>query len=526
MPTFNEARVRPLNAHRPDADGDCVLYWMQAYRRLSHNHSLDCAIHWSNRLQKPLVVYEGLGMKYAWASARTHTFVLEGMRDNAATAAKLGINYWNFVETPDRPAKGLLQKLSKNACVVITDDYPAFIVPMQSAGLAKSIDCLMLAVDGNGIVPLALLGEAVSAAAHLRPRLHRSFPEAWGHRAAAKPEFDAVARKKVVCPFDCWDARSDIPTFVATLPIDRTVPALTEEVGGTGAGRDMLDTFIRTKLKNYGEGRNKPDDPDRCPQSRLSAYLRHGHLSVQEVVEAALTSLGEWTVQSIDPKLKNKRDGYYHPDSSISSFLDEAITWRDVGYHWWYRRNLAGTTFTPAENWPHPQFCDLASSIPAWAKASLSKHATDPRVYNYTLEQLEAGLTHDEVWNSAMRQLVATGRIHNYLRMLWGKKVLEWTPDPDTAYRFLEHLNNKYMIDGRDPNSYTGILWCFGLFDRPWPPERKIFGSIRYMSSDNTAKKYKLEDYYEYVRSLPPIDRVRKGETERRSSGSLFRKPK
>lgn len=525
MPTFNDARVRPLNAHKPDLGGDYVLYWMQAYRRLSHNHSLDHAIHWSNQLQKPLVVYEGLGMKYAWASVRTHTFMLEGMRDTAAAAKKLGINYWNFVETPDKPARGLLKKLAKKACVVVTDDYPAFVVPMQSAGLAGSIDRLMLTVDGNSVVPLKLLGAAVSAAAHLRPRLHKLFPEAWPHQAGEKPEFDAVAKTAVVCPFDCWDTKADIPAFVATLPIDQTVPAAVE-TGGTVAGRDMLATFIQTKLKNYGEGRNQPDDPDRCPQSRLSAYLRHGHLSIQEVVAAALTSLGTWTLQSINPKLKNKRDGYYHPDGNISSFLDEAITWRDVGYHWWYQRNLAGTAFTPVADWPHPQFCDLASSIPAWAMASLTKHATDPRPIQYTLEQLEAGQTHDAVWNASMRQMVATGRMHNYLRMLWGKKVLEWTPDPETAYRFLEHLNNKYFTDGRDPNSYTGILWCFGLFDRPWPPERKIFGSIRYMSSDNTAKKYKLKDYYEYVRSLPPIEKARKGETSRRSSGSLFHKSK
>jgi deoxyribodipyrimidine photo-lyase len=142
--------------------------------------------------------------------------------------------------------------------------------------------------------------------------------------------------------------------------------------------------------------------------------------------------------------------------------------------------------------------------LPEWARETLRTHANDKREFLYSLEEFEAAATHDELWNAAQTELVATGRMHNYLRMLWAKKVLEWTATPAEAYRVLEHLNNKYAIDGRDPNSYTGILWCFGLFDRPWPPERRVFGTIRYMSSENTARKFKLNGYYEYVRRLRP----------------------
>ena len=144
---------------------------------------------------------------------------------------------------------------------------------------------------------------------------------------------------------------------------------------------------------------------------------------------------------------------------------------------------------------------------------TLGAHAADPRPRLYAAEELENASTHDPLWNAAQRELVATGTIHNYLRMLWGKKVLEWSVSPAEAYRTLEHLNNKYALDGRDPNSYTGILWCFGLFDRPWPPERKIFGSIRYMSSDNTARKFDLAPYYAYVERLPTIAQARSGRT-------------
>jgi deoxyribodipyrimidine photo-lyase len=140
--------------------------------------------------------------------------------------------------------------------------------------------------------------------------------------------------------------------------------------------------------------------------------------------------------------------------------------------------------------------------LPAWARETLHKHAGDRREYLYTPEQFEAADTHDPLWNAAQTELMRTGRMHNYLRMLWGKKVLEWSETPAEAYRVLEHLNNKYAIDGRDPNSYTGILWCFGLFDRPWPPERPVFGTVRYMSSENTARKFKLAGYHDYVRSL------------------------
>ena len=151
----------------------------------------------------------------------------------------------------------------------------------------------------------------------------------------------------------------------------------------------------------------------------------------------------------------------------------------------------------------------MSAALPSWALNSLSKHAADKRAFLYAPEQFEAGQTHDPLWNAAQRELVATGTIQNYLRMLWGKKVLEWSETPEIAYQTLVHLNNKYALDGRDPNSYTGILWCFGLFDRPWAPERDVYGVIRYMSSDNTAKKFKLAGYYEYVNGLPTIAAVR-----------------
>jgi deoxyribodipyrimidine photo-lyase len=226
--------------------------------------------------------------------------------------------------------------------------------------------------------------------------------------------------------------------------------------------------------------------------------LHFGHISIEEVVEKALATTGDWTPAPLCAGARGKREGFYCDDDDVNAFLDEAITWRDVGFQWHWGRSR--------------DTASLETALPAWALATLRKHAADRREHVYTPEEWEAGATHDPLWNTAQRELVSTGTIHNYLRMLWGKKVLEWSPSPEEAYRTLVHLNNKYALDGRDPNSYTNILWCFGLFDRPWPPERPVFGTVRYISSENTARKFPLAAYLEYAHSLPSIESVRRGE--------------
>ncbi len=494
--SYREARLRRLNGAGTNSRGEYVLYWMQAYRRLARNHALDYSLRCAKELGKPLVIYEGLRLDYPWASRRLHRFVLEGMRDNALAAARLGLNYWPFVETPDRRAGHLVHDLAKRAALVVTDDFPCFIVPGQTAALAKRADVPVFAVDGNGIVPLALLGPAVSAAAHLRPRLHKAFAEAWENRAEAKPAFGGALTKKVPPPFEPW-AATDVAAFVDVLPLDSSVPPVPGMPGGSTAARARLGAFLKRRLRGYSEERSEPRAPANGHASGLSPYLHFGHVSVEEIVEAVLATTGQWAPDELRVQNRGKREGYFGEDPDVNAFLDETLTWRDVGFHWhWTRR--ADTA-------------SLETALPAWALATLGAHAGDPRAYVYSPEDWEAGATHDPLWNAAQRELVATGTIHNYLRMLWGKKVLEWSRTPAEAYATLVHLNNKYALDGRDPNSYSGILWCFGLFDRPWAPERPVFGLLRYMSSQNTARKFKLGPYYDYVGSLPTIDAVRRG---------------
>lgn len=484
---FNDARIRHANQAALAPEREYILYWMQLYRRLDHNHALDHALRLSIEMKKPLVIYEGLKLGYPWASLRLHRFILEGMRANAAAAAKLGVNYWPFVETPEDAGRGLLRTLASRACAVVTDDFPCFIIPGQIAALAAKTDTAILAVDGNSIVPLAQLGSPVFAAAHLRPRIHRAFAGAWPHRSAARPRWPDVVKQRIEPPFTLWQT-DDLDAFLTRLPLDRTVPPVPRMPGGTPAARARLRKFIKHRLRGYGEDRSTPAAPEDGHASGLSPYLHFGHISIEEVVQAVLNTTGDWSLARLNLASQGKRDGFYCDDHDVNSFLDEAITWRDVGMSWhWTRRE---------------DTVSLDRALPDWAKATLRKHAGDRRSHLYTQEEWEAGGTHDPLWNAAQRELVATGTIHNYLRMLWGKKVLEWSATPEEAYQTLVHLNNKYALDGRNPNSYTGILWCFGLFDRPWAPERPVYGTIRYMSSENTARKFKLGPYLDYVSRL------------------------
>ncbi|MDX1640941.1 MAG: hypothetical protein R3220_04560, partial [Balneolaceae bacterium] len=222
----------------------------------------------------------------------------------------------------------------------------------------------------------------------------------------------------------------------------------------------------------------KRNDPDERKTSQLSPWLHFGKISSFEVVQAVFNHQPEdWSMDNITYN-DGSTGGFFNGDSNISKFLDELITWREVGFHFAHHRS------------DYDQF----ESLPDWALDTLNKHRDDPREWIYSYEDLAEAKTHDDIWNAAQTQLRKEGIIHNYLRMLWGKKVMEWTPDPETALEYLIDLNNTFAIDGRDPNSYSGIFWCFGRFDRAWQ-ERPIFGKIRYMTSDSTRKKVKIKQY-------------------------------
>jgi len=486
--TVNQARVVRLNDRPTAATGEFVLYWMQMQRRFSSNHSLDYALKCANEIGRPLVVYEGLRREYPWASERLHRFILEGMKDNAVTARKRGFTYWPFVETEEQPGRGLLARLAARAALVITDEFPCFIPPRQSAALASRAACAVIAVDANGVVPLRLLGAAPYAAAHLRPRIHKAFAEAYDHRSTDKPRPPRLDGAGVDPGFALADLE-DLDALIRRASVDSSVAPVADRPGGASAGRARLKSFLKKGLPVYADHRSEPMPPSALHGSGLSPYLHFGHVGIDEVLAGVFEATGGYAPSRLQLENKGKREGFFGTDANANAFLDEALTWRDAGYLWHLHRR--------------EDTASLGAALPPWALATLNLHAGDPREYLYDLAEWEAASTHDPLWNAAQRELVATGSIHNYLRMLWGKKVIEWSRTPEDAYRTLVHLNNKYALDGRNPNSYTGILWCFGLFDRPWAPERKVFGQIRYMSSANTAKKFKLGPYLDWVAKLP-----------------------
>ncbi len=477
-------RVRVVVDRPARPAGDFVLYWMIAQRRLGWNFALDRAIAWAEELGKPLVVLEALRCDYRWASDRIHLFVLEGMAENARRAAGKRLLYVPYVEPEVGAGKGLLRALSQRACAIVTDDFPCFFLPRMVEAASRQVECRLEAVDGNGLFPLSATDAASPTAYAFRRILQKRLPDHLSRVPAAAPlETLAlpVLEKLLVKEGACWpgaraadELLDESPGALAALPVDHSVPAGALR-GGSAAAEAHLATFLYQKLLLYAENRNQPDEDG---ASGLSPYLHFGHLSVHQILHD-LAQVERWSPEDAATSTSGSRAGWWRMSPSAEGFLDQVVTWREVGYHFCHHRP------------DYEQF----SSLPPWALATLAKHASDLRSPRYELEDLAAARTYDPLWNAAQRQLAAEGRMHNYLRMLWGKKVLEWSATPQEAIGSLIELNNRFALDGRNPNSYSGIFWCFGRFDRPWGPERPIFGTVRYMSSTNTARKLHLKGY-------------------------------
>jgi deoxyribodipyrimidine photo-lyase len=479
-------RVRALDDRPIDASGAYVLYWMVAQRRTRHNFALERALGHARRLAKPLLVLEALRVDYPHASDRLHLFVLDGMADNAARFAAAKVRYFPYVERAPGAGRGLLGALAERACVVVSDDYPWFFIPRMQAAAAEQISARLELVDTNGIIPLRATDSAFATAHAFRRFIQRE-----GHpHLLVRPLADPLAQlelpSKLRLPAGVakrWPEASEAElrggrAFVARLPIDHQV-ARAPLRGGAEAAAARLRDFLDADLDRYAEARNHPDED---ATSGLSPYLHFGHIGAHEVVAAVLEREG-WDPARLGDyaQTKGSRQGWWGVSESAEAFLDQLVTWRELGQQFC---------------WHTPNFRDYAS-LPEWARVTLDEHRADPRPELYALPELEAAQTDDELWNAAQRQLVGEGRIHNYLRMLWGKKLLEWSPSPEQALERMILLNDKYALDGRDANSYSGIFWVLGRFDRAWGPERPVFGKVRYMSSASTRRKLKLSKYLE-----------------------------
>ena len=475
-----DERVASANAQPLRPAGDYVLYWMIGNRRPYWNQALEHAVAHASRMAKPLLIIETVRIGYQWASQRMHAFMLAGMADNAAAFAPTAATYVPWIE--ERPETGiaLLVRLAARACVVVTDEFPCFILPLMVVELAAKVEVRVEAVDANGILPLRATDKAYDRAYDFRRMLQKTLRPHLGRFPVEDPLRGVTLPRLKTLPtgLQAVDPGRDLSGLPFGSPL-----APGRQRGGWKAAQATLDAFLTERLDRYAEDRS---DFEFEAASGLSPYLHFGHLSVHQVL-ATLWSREEWSPQKLGLSTAGSKEDWWGMSVNAESFIDELITWRELGYHFCFHR-------------PHDY--DRYESLPAWAQKTLDEHAGDPRPHLYSAAQLEQAATHDPLWNAAQRQLVTEGRMHNYLRMLWGKKVLEWSAHPREALDTLIELNNRYALDGCNPNSYSGIFWCLGRFDRPWAPQRPIFGCIRYMSSDNTARKFRVKGYLaRYARS-------------------------
>jgi deoxyribodipyrimidine photo-lyase len=477
-----ELRIRPGNAANVRTDGKFVVYWMIANRRSSWNFSLQRAIDWSLALKKPLVVFEALRCGYQWASDRLHQFVIQGMADNAQALGATAATYYPYLELRPGDGSGLLAALSVRACVVVTDDYPCFFLPRMTAAAAKCIPVRFEVVDSNGLLPMRAAHKNFVRAFDFRCFLQRNLSE---HLLAAPSEdpFCGVSLptlnelpQEILSRWPRFDTAnlSQLPALLSTLPLDHCV-AVVDEIGGQRAARQQLNAFLDHRLGQYDNSRNHPDQE---ATSGLSPYLHFGHLSAHEVF-FSIANRENWSPNNLATKATGKRAGWWGLSAAAEAFLDQLSTWRELGFNMCSQRDDY----------------NRYTSLPEWSQKTLAKHSADQREAVYTLAEFESAATHDPLWNAAQRQLVREGQIHNYLRMLWGKKILQWSPSPQEALATMIELNNKYALDGRDPNSYSGIFWILGRYDRAWGPERPVFGTVRYMTSESAMRKLHLKEY-------------------------------
>jgi len=453
-----DARVTARRGEAPDADGKCVVYWMQRAQRGIDNHAVDVAVKVANALGLPLVVYFAGIANFPNANLRHYCFLNQGLPDIEADLAARNISFV-LRNAPNESHERLLADV--RAAMVIGDENPMREPERWRREFAAKIRIPFWTVDADVVVPSKLIDKAQYGAHTIRPRLYRLLPESLV--AYENPKADhAWHRPK---GFVADSLHEDMTRGWKEL--DRSVRPVTAWTGGTNAGMKRLKVFTSRMLKDYETRRNRPEGDG---TSAMSPYLHFGHvgpLTIALAVEAAVKK---------DPGLKAARDAYFN----------ELIVWRELAV------NFVRYTAT----------YDSAECAEDWAKRTIADHARDERERLYSLAELEGAETHDELWNAAQLQMVHHGWMHNYMRMYWAKKILEWTPDVATAVKWAIYLNDKYELDGRDPNGYAGIAWSMlGKFDRAWG-ERAVFGKIRYMSGASTGRKFDSKRYIEQMRSM------------------------
>jgi len=452
--TIQKSRIQILNdAHA--VKGKYVLYWMQQSQRADYNHALEYAIQQANRLGQGIIVAFGLMDDYPEANLRHYTFMLEGLKETQDTLARRGIK---MVIQRGAPAE-VASKLGCNASVIVCDCGYLRHQKAWREQVARQAACRVVQVESDVILPVRVVSnKAEYAARTIRPKIHK-------HLANYLIDFRSTAVKKSSLNLNIKSIDvKNVNSVLQKMTIDRSVPPVTNFFqGGSSRARQIFKHFLHRRLAHYVDNRNQPQTDD---ISHMSPYLHFGQVSP---LYLALQ------INLVGSRLQAAKE----------SFLEELIVRRELAMNF---ANYA----------PH---YDSYKCLPNWARETLADHQKDAREYVYTRRQLENAETHDDYWNAAMREMKITGFMHNYMRMYWGKKILERSKTPEHAFRTTLAINNKYFIDGRDPNSYTGVAWVFGVHDRAWF-ERPIFGKIRYMAASGLERKCDIQGYVKKVDSL------------------------
>ena len=439
-PRIARLNDRPITGKRPDGGApEYVLCWVQQALRAHDNPAIDAAVELANGLGLPVVVYHGLRMDYPYASDRLHRFILGASRDLQRLCEARGLRCITYLETTDVREKGLVYRLASRAAAVVTDDQFVFVARWQADAFARGHEGPVIAVDAARLVPTRMLPTGLAATRDFRRASGEHRDTFLAHATDYEPEVERFDGG-----FDFEDARNgdasdaDLDARVAACAIDHSLPVAAIDPS-RDAATDGLATFVADELPGYADRRNNPADESGV--SRLSPYLHFGVLGPREIARAVWDA----DVKS-NPRWK---------------FLDEMLTWREHFHYISHHSNVPASF----------------ESLPKRARESLLAHADDPRDRTYTLDQLLHGETDDETWNAAQRQWLATGYMHNNLRMYWGKQLIGWTDHPVDAWITALYINDRLSLDGRDPSTYGNMQWCFGR-SKPAYREQPVYGWV------------------------------------------------
>ena len=452
------SRICRLN-HKEIQKGNYVLYWMQQSQRVEYNHALEYAIQQANALDQGLLVCFGLMDNYPEANLRHYTFMLEGLQETQASLAKNDIK---MVIQRGSPAE-VASTLGRKASLIVCDRGYLRHLRAWRAQVARSANCSVAQVESDVVIPIEVVSKKAEYAARtIRPKIHKHLEDYLLPFKPSRVKKSSLGLKIKSMNF----SRTD--TFLKKLSLDKSIAPVSQFFrGGTSQAKSRLDTFIKKRFQHYVKNRNQPQTDD---ISHMSPYLHFGQISPLYIA------------------LHIKAAGDRHKEAQ-DAYLEELIVRRELAMNFAY--------FTPKY--------DSYACLPQWAKKTLHEHENDTREYTYTRRQLENADTHDQYWNAAMREMKVSGFMHNYMRMYWGKKILEWSKTPTHAFRTTLAINNKYFLDGRDPNSYAGVAWVFGVHDRAWF-ERPIFGKIRYMAASGLERKCDIRGYVEKINAMSDQD--------------------